>query len=1043
MLLNLTKLGDTKKSEDASVLLTKNKIKAIRRVIFKVVKKSFGVKSLPEPITGSQVDLSSVVTWIIREQRLHKMDTENMELNIKLDGRPFWGKDQVMIGIVPIGSPNLPEQSAKSVYPLAIANCKEDRNNIRCLLKDLNRQKAILKNHGLCVDGKFYKFKFTVTLDYKALLLLAVKKDDENFKLAGTGLDVEFCIFCTAIRKCRCPNSDSHETCVTCFQESKGNIGNWKGIRDDLDFLLEEELSEVNLCALHCEMRNTEWVIGSVGLMSYHCNALKELNAKLSELGPGNFKDSYVKIKEKKKQETCINRSNIKVSSMSGPTERKFLGNIEDIVRAGLPFSKVKDYYSDREMAESFLLNKLSFCVEAQKYFYDMLSDGSFERDYGTHQTKVTLNRSDALGQHIAAQESFWQQKEQLIDDVLTECDGNPLKDDRLSTFAAEIHIELMTLMAKQWKEIALVLRDRHFDENEDSEIDIFDVQCKHWGLVLRHIFGVTLGTGDYGHLTIEHAPMLMRRFRSLNRYSNQGFEAAHKLQRQLYSRATNHDCLIPASSLEDILVHSYCERLLSVRYAFREAKEAITSGRSFYYRGCGWKKKNVQWTEEDKKWIHKINDLLDMMLGSDHLMYGQTEDTKYCVVKPQSMPSYEYNHQNWEDQFSLEEQEELPAKPCETPEPAKKIPKLSTTPPAKRSLKMKQGTSMQRSTVVRRFIQLPTSTPIRVPRVPGWGGTFGNVTLTNTCPIDNLLTIVYLRLKDVPKTSEKLSTLSDPWAKDLTTVERLFDQHEFTQAKVEWLRPLPQFDFSVTRGTIDVWGNEFDLFWQRCESMLKTAARSTCSSQQCPRKEELISTNGIHLTEISTQGLAESYIEAAIREWQLPAPRQCGKEFAQPPPSTADAILGPPRLNLSSGQMYQPFVCNGVRTFTQRKFFPEMPFALPISLHHFATNGLITEPHQLPDTIILQNKQYELGGCTFWNGQHYSGCFRFQSQWFHYDGLPESRSRGSGVLATSLKAMRSRGYVLSSCVYFEVYTKKGEALIILIPISYSSTRLS
>ena len=75
--------------------------------------------------------------------------------------------------------------------------------------------------------------------------------------------------------------------------------------------------------------------------------------------------------------------------------------------------------------------------------------------------------------------------------------------------------------------------------------------QCKHWGIVLRHIFGVSLGTGDYGHLTIEHAPMLMRRFRSMTRYSNQGFEAAHKLQRQLYSRATNHDCLVPASSCE------------------------------------------------------------------------------------------------------------------------------------------------------------------------------------------------------------------------------------------------------------------------------------------------------------------------------------------------------------------------------------------------------------------------------------------------------------------------------------------------------------
>lgn len=34
--------------------------------------------------------------------------------------------------------------------------------------------------------------------------------------------------------------------------------------------------------------------------------------------------------------------------------------------------------------------------------------------------------------------------------------------------------------MAKQWKEIALVLRDRQFDETEDLEIDIFDVEVNN-----------------------------------------------------------------------------------------------------------------------------------------------------------------------------------------------------------------------------------------------------------------------------------------------------------------------------------------------------------------------------------------------------------------------------------------------------------------------------------------------------------------------------------------------------------------------------------
>ena len=271
---------------------------------------------------------------------------------------------------------------------------------------------------------------------------------------------------------------------------------------------------------------------------------------------------------------------------------------------------------------------------------------------------------------------------------------------------------------------------------------------------------------------------------------------------------------------------------------------------------------------------------------------------------------------------------------------------------------------------------------------------------------------------------------MSESWAKDLVFIERLFDQHEFSRGKVEWLHPFPQFNFSGASGIIDVWGNKFDLFWQPCASMLNSAVKSTCSSQQCPKREDLLTATGINLTEISSQQVTETYIEAAIREWQLPATTQCRKEFAVPPPPNTDAILGPLRIDISSGHMYQPFVCSGVRTFNQRTFVPEMPFALPISLHYFASNGLITEPHQLPDTLLLQNKQYQLGGCTFWNGLHYNGCFRFRSQWFHYDGLPESRSRGSGVLATPLKSMRSRGYVLSSCVYFEVYSQKGRALI-------------
>ncbi|XP_068705840.1 uncharacterized protein [Montipora foliosa] len=101
-------------------------------------------------------------------------------------------------------------------------------------------------------------------------------------------------------------------------------------------------------------------------------------------------------------------------------------------------------------------------------------------------------------------------------------------------------------------------MREKVFDDDMEEEIDVFDLECKEWGFSLRDLFGLGLGTGDYGHLTVEHASMLLRNFRSLRHYSNQGFEAAHKLQKQIFSRATNHDGSGEATSLDQILTSHY-----------------------------------------------------------------------------------------------------------------------------------------------------------------------------------------------------------------------------------------------------------------------------------------------------------------------------------------------------------------------------------------------------------------------------------------------------------------------------------------------------
>ena len=84
-------------------------------------------------------------------------------------------------------------------------------------------------------------------------------------------------------------------------------------------FLLEEELSNVNLCALHCELRNTEQLLVSLGMFAHDCGSLKDCNAVLSDYGPDSMKErERIVVKTKPGQESAIERHNIQEVSFSG-----------------------------------------------------------------------------------------------------------------------------------------------------------------------------------------------------------------------------------------------------------------------------------------------------------------------------------------------------------------------------------------------------------------------------------------------------------------------------------------------------------------------------------------------------------------------------------------------------------------------------------------------------------------------------------------------------------------------------------------------------
>ncbi|XP_068739054.1 uncharacterized protein [Montipora capricornis] len=192
--------------------------------------------------------------------------------------------------------------------------------------------------------------------------------------------------------------------------------------------------------------------------------------------------------------------------------------------------------------------------------------------------------------------------------------------------------------------------------------------QCKQWGFLLKKLFGMHLGTGYYGHLVIDHSSMLLRHFRSLHKYCGQGFEASHKLHRNLYSKATNHDSTAPGQSLDHILTHWFSTMLLSLRYAFREAKNCIVFGKKkFSFRGCGWKAIDTRnWSREHRNWIFVIDNLFTQPFGEDFLRYVYDKDKGTSVDKQILSTLIDYSHDQWQSTYLKQQaaaEKDAPAK--------------------------------------------------------------------------------------------------------------------------------------------------------------------------------------------------------------------------------------------------------------------------------------------------------------------------------------------------------------------------------------------
>ncbi|XP_068733016.1 uncharacterized protein [Montipora capricornis] len=165
------------------------------------------------------------------------------------------------------------------------------------------------------------------------------------------------------------------------------------------------------------EMRNTEQLLASIGLIAHKIDSLRETNNALRCYGPESFHGDHITVKKKAEQQSADTRHNTCVSSMSGLTELEILRELVVIVEQALPLEKLKKTYKDLNTARDFILNRVTFCQTRVGYFEDALSSGQFVRDFGTSTEVINLEGSVVKGD-MQERLKAWREEQQHLSEI-------------------------------------------------------------------------------------------------------------------------------------------------------------------------------------------------------------------------------------------------------------------------------------------------------------------------------------------------------------------------------------------------------------------------------------------------------------------------------------------------------------------------------------------------------------------------------------------------------------------------------------------------
>ena len=298
-------------------------------------------------------------------------------------------------------------------------------------------------------------------------------------------------------------------------------------------------------------------------------------------------------------------------------------------------------------------------------------------------------------------------------------------------------------------------------------------------------------------------------------------------------------------------------------------------------------------------------------------------------------------------------------------------------------------------------------------PRIPGpvfWGGKVRGIQLTNTCPLDNFLTIFWTAAHNSALVRKTLMDDNAIFSKVLVSALQLMNQGKDAEAKLKWAEFLGLHANALN--VINFHGSQHTRFVRFYnDTWLQSTIASTCrdcTHEQSRQAEGLI---------LSSGDLAAAHdVGNEVRSSLEPSPGVCslcggvkdwGKRVFRRRPPLLIFEVPPERSQILDYDL---------------KDFPPL---LSLAGDHFDDPPLANDVNSIVS--------YMLVGGTYSDGAHFRGAFLsaqvnelFGHGWYSYDGLTGSQLEGP--LAPATPAGSRLSYVLYS-VLSKKYAREASRL--------------